>query len=163
MRRPMSRSSPRARHGPRWTSRRTLLTVATLVSPSASPAAGGHERTRMKRLFAFATLLGALSLTAALVSGSASAVGTAAPSIPGHVGGVVPTIGGPQVQGSGNLIYHGGPTMTTNKAYSIFWVPAGYSIAPGYDTTINQYFGDVAHDSGMSTNVYAVATQGGFK
>jgi hypothetical protein len=114
----------------------------------------------MKRTLAFATLLGALSLVAALVSSSASAVSTASPTIPSHVGGVTWAIGHqPQVQGAGNLINHGGPTMTTNKTYTIFWVPGGYSIASGYDTTINQFFGDVAHDSGMGTNVYAVATQ----
>ena len=113
----------------------------------------------MKRLFAFATLLGALTLAAALVSGSASAVRTAAPSLPNHVGGLVPTIGSPQVQGAGNLVYHGGPTMTTNKTYAIYWKPAGYNMASGYDTTINQFFGDVAHDSGLGSNVYAVATQ----
>jgi hypothetical protein len=49
--------------------------------------------------------------------------------------------------------------MTTNKTYAIYWVPATYSIAPGYDTKINQFFTDVAHDSNMSTNVYAVDTQ----
>jgi hypothetical protein len=113
----------------------------------------------MQRKLAFATLLGALSLTAALVSGSASAVRTAAPSIPNHVGGLVPTIGSPQVQGVGNLVYHGGPTMTTNKTYAIYWVPSGFSVAPGYTSTINQFFTDVAHDSGLGSNVYAVATQ----
>jgi len=112
----------------------------------------------MKRMLAFATLLGALSVVAALVSSSASAVPAASPSIPAHVGGVVPTIG-KQVSGSGNLINHGGPVMTTNKTYAIYWVPNGYSIASGYDTTINQFFTDVAHDSGMSSNVYAVDVQ----
>ena len=104
----------------------------------------------MKRTFAFATLLGALVLVAALVSTSASAVTSAAPQIPSHISGVVPVIG-KQVPGAGSpLIYHGGPVMTTN---AIFWKPAGYSFGAGYDTTINQYFTDVAHDSGMSTNV----------
>src|SRR5579859_2596516 len=119
----------------------------------------------MKRMLAFATLLGALSMVAALVSSSASAVSTAKPSTPAHIGGVVPTVHGPNDNcppsgcGGGNLINHGGPTMTTNKTYTIFWVPAGYSVASGYTSTINQYFTDVAHDNGMNTNVYSVATQ----
>jgi hypothetical protein len=75
-----------------------------------------------------------------------------------NIGGVVPTIG-KQVQGSGDLLYHGGPVMTTNKTYAIYWVPSGYSIASGYDSTINQFFTDVAHDSGLGSNVYAVDTQ----
>ena len=45
------------------------------------------------------------------------------------------------------------------EGVDIFWKPGGYSMAPGYDTTINQYFQDVAHDSGMGTNVYASDTQ----
>jgi len=110
----------------------------------------------MKRLLSFGTLLGALAVTAAVVSTSASAV---SPQIPTHVGGIVPPINKPYVQGQGDLLYHGGPVMTTNKTYAIYWVPSGYSIAPGYDTTISQYFGDVAHDSGLSTNVYATDVQ----
>ncbi len=113
----------------------------------------------MKRTFAFATLLGALVAVAALVSSSASAVTAAAPQTPSHIKGVVPLIG-KQVPGAGiPLTYHGGPVMTTNKTYAIYWKPAGFSMAPGYDTTINQYFTDVAADSGKSTNVYATDTQ----
>jgi hypothetical protein len=113
----------------------------------------------MKRMLALGTLLGVLSVTAALVSSSASAVTAASPTVPGHINGLVPPIG-KQVAGLGNpLIYHGGPVMTTNKTYSIFWKPSGYSIAPGYDTTLNQFFGDVAADSGKTTNVYSIATQ----
>ncbi len=112
----------------------------------------------MKRTFAFATLLGALVLVAALVSSSASAVTSSAPKISSLIAGVVPVIGGPQ-SGSGNLSYHGGPVMATNKTYAIYWIPSGYSVGSGYTSTINQYFGDVAADSGKSTNVYATDTQ----
>jgi IPT/TIG domain len=113
----------------------------------------------MKRMFAFAALLGALSVVAALVSTSASAVSSASPNVPGNIGGVVPVKGkqGPFL--GIPLVYHGGPVMLTNKTYAIYWKPAGYSMASGYDTTINQYFTDVAHDSGMGSNVYAAATQ----
>jgi hypothetical protein len=111
----------------------------------------------MKRLLVFAGLL-ALAATAALAGSLGSAHGST-PQIPKNIGGVVPVIG-KQVGNAGNpLLYHGGPVMTTNKTYAIYWVPSGYSIAPGYDTTINQFFGDVAHDSNMGTNVYAVDTQ----
>ncbi len=112
----------------------------------------------MKRMFAWATLLGTLAAVAALVSGSASAVTSGAPQVPSHVGGVVPTIGN-QVQGAGDLINHGGPTMATNNSYAIFWAPSGYTFGSGYTSTITQFFGDVAHDNGMSSNVYAVTTQ----
>jgi hypothetical protein len=115
----------------------------------------------MKRLPLFGMLL-AIAVAAALTGSLQTAHG----SPPSHIAGVVPTIGhvGPQDQcnppcGSGDLLYHGGPTMTTNNVYAIFWVPGGYSVASGYQSTINQFFTDVAHDSGMGTNVYSVATQ----
>ncbi len=111
----------------------------------------------MKRLLIFAGLL-ALASTAALVGSLQSAKGST-PQVPKNIGGVVPVIG-KQVGNAGNpLLYHGGPVMTTNKTYAIYWVPSGYSIASGYDTTINQFFTDVAHDSNMGTNVYATDTQ----
>jgi hypothetical protein len=111
----------------------------------------------MKRLLIFAGLL-AIAGAAALTGSLQSAHGST-PSIPKNIGGVVPVIG-KQVAGAGiPLLYHGGPVMTTNKTYAIYWVPGGYSIPTGYDTTINQFFGDVAHDNGMGTNVYATDTQ----
>jgi hypothetical protein len=63
------------------------------------------------------------------------------------------------VSGLGKLSYHGGPIMPTNKVYAIYWVPAGYSVSPGYTSTISQYFADVAADSGRTSNVYYSTTQ----
>jgi len=111
----------------------------------------------MKRLLIFAGLL-AIAGAAALTGSLQSAHGSN-PQVPKNIAGVVPLIGH-QVPSAGfPLVYHGGPVMTTNKTYAIYWVPSTFSIAPGYDTTINQYFTDVAHDSNMSTNVYATDTQ----
>ena len=62
-------------------------------------------------------------------------------------------------RGSGNLLYHNGPVEHTNKTYAIYWIPSGYSTASGYSTVINQYFTDVAADSGKTSNVYYTATQ----
>ncbi len=103
--------------------------------------------------------IGVLFVLAAIAVAFAAqtAYGTT-PQIPKHIGGVVPTVGR-QVQGSGDLLNHGGPVMTTNKTYAIYWVPSGSSMPAGYQSTINQYFTDVAHDSGMSSNVYASDTQ----
>jgi hypothetical protein len=111
----------------------------------------------MKRLLAFTVLLG-VAATAALVGSLQSANGSTS-SIPKNIGGVVPAIGKASPNLGVPLTYHGGPVMLTNKTYAIYWVPGGFSIAPGYDATINQFFTDVAHDSGMGTNVYAAATQ----
>jgi hypothetical protein len=111
----------------------------------------------MKRLLAFVMLL-AIAAAAALTGTLQSAHGST-PGIPKNVGGVIPLIGHASPLAGIPLLYHGGPTMTTNKVYAIYWKPAGFSMAAGYDTTINQYFTDVAHDSGMGTNVYASDTQ----
>ena len=99
-----------------------------------------------------------VAVVAVVVSSQLQAAHAAGPMLPSHIGGVVPTVGR-QVQGSGDLINHGGPVMTTNKTYAIYWVPSGSSMPSGYQSTISQFFTDVAHDSGMSSNVYASDTQ----
>jgi hypothetical protein len=60
---------------------------------------------------------------------------------------------------SDNLTYHGGPVMHASTTYAIYWNPAGYSFPSGYSSTIDQYFNDVAADSGQPSNVYSAATQ----
>jgi hypothetical protein len=59
--------------------------------------------------------------------------------------------------GSGPLQWHGGPVMHSNTTYLIFWSPGG--MAAGYESTIKQFFNDVATDSGLTTNVYSTDTQ----
>jgi hypothetical protein len=51
--------------------------------------------------------------------------------------------------------------MTTNPTYAIYWQPSNWSqqFPAGYSTLINQYFADVAADSGNTTNVYYTETQ----
>jgi hypothetical protein len=51
------------------------------------------------------------------------AAAAATPTGPVH-GGLVPPIGARAEQGGGDLIYHGGPVMRTNKTYAIYWIPA---------------------------------------
>jgi hypothetical protein len=60
--------------------------------------------------------------------------------------------------GSGNLAYHGGPVMHSNTTYLIFWSP-GNTISASYESTITQFFTDVAADSGKNTNVYSTDPQ----
>ncbi len=68
------------------------------------------------------------------------------------------------------VVYHGGPVMDTGTVtvHTIFWAPAGYAFdgAPtsgtlGYTAMIQQFFTDVAHDSGSHTNVFSVLDQYG--
>jgi hypothetical protein len=60
---------------------------------------------------------------------------------------------------SGPLAYDGGPVMTTNRVYAIYWIPRGYTVSGNYETLINRFFGDLQTDSGKNANAYAAATQ----
>ena len=58
------------------------------------------------------------------------------------------------------LEYHGGPVMTANTNYPLYWDPAGASEYPaGYRAGINTWFEDLAHDSGGLQNTDSVLTQ----
>jgi hypothetical protein len=61
--------------------------------------------------------------------------------------------------GGSNLAYHNGPVMHTNATYAIYWVPAGYFVSSNYEGVLNQFLGDVAADSGKTSNVYYSDTQ----
>ena len=50
---------------------------------------------------------------------------------------------------SANLLYHGGPVMTSNTNYAFYWAPSGSPAYPAeYQSGVNQYLEDLAHDSG---------------
>lgn len=64
------------------------------------------------------------------------------------------------------LLYHGGPVMHASRVYTIFWQPlpappkvSAFQASPSYQATVNNYFRDVAHDDGLSSNVFSVAAQ----
>lgn len=60
------------------------------------------------------------------------------------------------------LAYHGGPVMSTNFNYTIYWSPTGASAYPaGYEAGVNRYFEDLAHDSGGLQNTDSVLIQYG--
>jgi hypothetical protein len=66
--------------------------------------------------------------------------------------------------GSGNLQYHGGPVMPSNTNYTLYWRPSGApGYPPEYQSGVNAYLEDLAHDSGGAQNVDSVATQYGDK
>jgi PKD repeat protein len=58
------------------------------------------------------------------------------------------------------LIYHNGPVLGTHRTYAIYWDPSGQQPFPtGFQTSVDQFLGDVAQDSGGHANVYSVSTQ----
>jgi len=58
------------------------------------------------------------------------------------------------------VVYHGGPVMPSNTNYALYWDPTGGPEYPaGYETGLNRYFEDLAHDSGGFQNTDPVLTQ----
>lgn len=63
-----------------------------------------------------------------------------------------------------NVDYSGGPVMPSNANYVIAWEPSGYypgghPFQANYLIGVDQFFTDLAHDSGQATNGDSVATQ----
>lgn len=115
----------------------------------------------MRRLFWLAIVGGAVAI--GVGSAGAAPPETLNPGL-SHIGGLVLPLdaasnGAIKASGAGQLQYHGGPVMHTNKVYAIYWVPPGYSVSTNYESLIDRFFTDVAADSGKSSNVYYTGTQ----
>ncbi len=59
---------------------------------------------------------------------------------------------------NGNMDYNGGPVVHSMAPYIIYWDPSG-TLTSTTKSLIARYFTDVAHDSGLATNVYGVLRQ----
>jgi hypothetical protein len=59
-----------------------------------------------------------------------------------------------------NLDYNGGPVMASNTNYAVYWDPSGAPAYPSdYQPGLDQFFEDLAHDSGGHENVDSVSSQ----
>ena len=65
----------------------------------------------------------------------------------------------PRATAGSDVTYHGGPVLHSSGVFAIFWVPPSYSLPNGYQSTVTQYFTDVAHDSFLTSNEFGVDTQ----
>lgn len=125
-----------------------------------------------------AARLTTLAVLAALGLAATAAAGTSARQVRAPLSGVVPHAGPaagtgarglrPAVATAGlnDVSLHQSPcapplcwVMRTNTAHAIYWVPSGFSVQAGYESSVNQYLTDVAAASGSQTNIYSVATQ----
>ena len=110
----------------------------------------------MSRHVRLASLVGAIFLLLAAGAQAESATGARQ----GAIHGIVFSHDAGRPKSSNNLSYHGGPVMANgNTVYAVYWIPPGFSVSSNYESVINQYFSDVAADSGLSTNVYFSDTQ----
>ncbi len=126
-------------------------------------------------------ILVCIAIAAVVTTGAAArSSSTFRPRI-GHAFGLAPVVG--ETSGPGALVpvtYHGGGVMNDGvTVHLIFWAPAGYAFsgspgggAPGYEALLEQYFADVAADSGPASasncatpsgecNVFSTLTQFG--
>jgi PKD repeat protein len=59
-----------------------------------------------------------------------------------------------------NMDYNGGPVMPSNTDYMVLWSPTGLGAYPdGYVSGLEQWFTDLAHDSGGQQNTDSVSAQ----
>ena len=68
------------------------------------------------------------------------------------------SLAGSEFSSNGNLDYNGGPILHASSPFLIFWDP-GSQLSAADKTLFERYFADVAHDSGLATNVYSVDRQ----
>lgn len=117
---------------------------------------------------AMAVLVAAAVILAS--AAAASARGSFRPRI-GNAMGIEPVHSAASDTGEGRGIpaaYHGGSVMRNVTLHTVFWAPAGYRFdgSPGggtlgYQALIEQFFADVAHDSGATSNIFSTLDQYG--
>ena len=128
----------------------------------------------MQRRRAGARATVAVALLAATVllnifAGSASAARSFQPRS-GFALGMLPPAGRQEIATGTPIpvVYHDGPVMRDVTIHTVFWAPSGFrfdgSPAPGvagYQQLIQQFFADVAHDSGTTSGAFSVLNQYG--
>ena len=114
-------------------------------------------------LFAGAALALAGPQLATPISAGAAVSSATTSRAPTHPADIVPLRGRtvtPADQVLNNMDYNGGPVMPSNTDYMVLWSPGGLSAYPaGYISGLEQYFRDLAHDSGGHQNVDSVSAQ----
>jgi len=114
-----------------------------------------------------AALLALIACSTLCAAPVAHAARTFKPRIKGALG-IVPARGSQEVAISSNLqlVYHGGAVLHHVTVHTVFWAPAGFHfngspqlLVPGYQPLIEQFFTDVAHDSGSTSNEFSLGRQ----
>ncbi len=112
----------------------TLLACAVLLALSASPASSRLARLPAGNVISYRPVVGPTGATPATIFDTTFS----------------------------NLDYSGGPVMPSNTNYTIVWAPSSYTgpqFQYDYVAGVNQFFVDLAHDSGSHTNSDSVSTQ----
>jgi alpha-tubulin suppressor-like RCC1 family protein len=114
---------------------------------------GGHNRYIAA---AFLSVLAALLMTQATAQAARVAHNPNGRSL-----GVVRPLGTAKARPTppANLAYNGGRVMGSVTPFLIYWEPAGFSFSARYQQVVDGFFVNVAADSGLTTNPYALAEQ----
>jgi hypothetical protein len=152
-----------------------LMRASGISSNRLTGAARGGLSQSARILSARAGLVGLLTMAMLAVSGTTASALIV--NLPGRAVSYEPVKGGagavkggagavkrssakkPPVKGT-PVEYHGGPVMSSNTNYALYWDPTGGPEYPaGYESGLNRYFEDLAHDSGGAQNIDSVLTQ----
>lgn len=124
----------------------------------------------MRKLF-FLLAVGALAVGLATGAGSASskAKPVSSPATPSAldiqpVAGAPRPTSNPAIGDPATFAWHGGPVMGTPQTgpivvTPIYWHPSGHPMQNQYTNIITSYLSDVAHDSGLHSNVYGTMNE----
>ena len=135
-----------------------------------------NRHARLSRVRTFAAVTVIIALAAGVAQAAQTVAATVRLTKPAHHTSYMPGAleatramppggsqrhGGPRKSGSGSTLdYLGGPVMPSNTNYAVYWQPPGAPAYPSdYEAGLNQYFIDIAHDSGLATNVESVSAQ----
>jgi hypothetical protein len=135
-----------------------------MMGPSTNRTPPGCDRVaaRAPRSGLRAALVAALAAAALAATATSASAVIIVPSS-GQPIGYEPlrgTLGAVRFYSELPLAYHGGPVMTSNTNFALYWTPAGSPAFPSdYEPGVNKYFEDLAHDSLGHENVDSVAEQ----
>jgi len=145
--------------------------VDRLTTSSWGRLIGGAVRPLAAKRVATVCALGALVALAF----NAAPAGAVVVKLGGHSYGVAPLSAAGAGAGAGSslptarrfdelpgggsaLDYHGGPVMHANNTHVVYWDP-GSQFTSTTESIVARFFGDVAHDSGLPSNVFSVDAQ----
>ncbi|MGH2891934.1 MAG: hypothetical protein ACRDPM_01515, partial [Solirubrobacteraceae bacterium] len=133
----------------------------------------GRVARRTAAAAASAVIVALVTVCPTALAAGRSAAATPRPTFKPRVGfamGLLPVHGAQEIATSPNIpvLYHGGSVMRNVTIHTVFWAPAGYHYdgapgagALGYVPLIQQFFSDVARDSGSSANIFSLLDQFG--
>jgi len=112
-------------------------------------------RSRRQRFYRLVIVATAAGFSLLPLNASADVQGATAPKL----GLATPARSLYRAQPPAPLAYHWGPVLHSTRSIALFWVPPGFTVDAGYESTISDFLANLAAASGRPDNVYAADTQ----